>query len=99
MTGVTGWLRSLRPAGGGRVLRQRLAVHSDGRQAEVAQNRRGNIDQRRTAVIGARGKSAAGGEQERALLVFTEAAMLAKSGAVLRFECVADDVAVAGDAM
>jgi hypothetical protein len=44
-------------------------------------------------------QAAAGDEQERALLVSAEAAMYAKSDAVLWFERVAHDVAVARHAM
>src|SRR5713101_368067 len=46
-----------------------------------------------------RGETAARDEQERALLVSAETAMLAKAGAVLRFERVAHDVAVARHGM
>jgi hypothetical protein len=44
-------------------------------------------------------QAAAGDEQERALLVSAKTAMLAKAGAVLRFERVAHDVAVARHAV
>ena len=78
---------------------QWLAVHSICREPEVAQHRRGDVDQRRAAVMDARGKSAAGDEQERALFVSAEPAMLAKARRVLRFERVAHDVAVAQHAV
>ena len=44
--------------------------------------------------MSARSKGAAGDEEERALLVSPETAVLAKTGAILRFKRVANDVAV-----
>src|SRR6516225_4658517 len=81
---------------GGRVACQRLTVHSGHGEAEMAQGRRGDVDERRTVTISARGKAPTRDEQERALLVSAETAMLAKAGAVLRFERIADDVAMTG---
>src|SRR6476660_5747809 len=78
-----------------RVKWQWLAVHSGRGQPEMAQNRRRDVDQRGSAVAGARGEAAAGDEEERALLVFAETAMLAEAGGVLWLERVAHDVAVA----
>ena len=73
---------------------QCLPVHPGLGQAEMLQNRRGDIDQRGAAVADARGEAAAGDEKERALLVFAEAAVLAEAGGVLGLERVAHDVAV-----
>src|SRR5215469_1317325 len=85
--------------GPSRITWQCLAVHSSRGQIEMAQGGRRDVDQRGAAVMGARRKPAAGDEEERALLVSAETAMYAKSGAVLWFERVAHDVAVAGHAV
>jgi hypothetical protein len=42
----------------------------------MSQHRRGDVDQRRTAAMGCRGKAAARGEQKRALLVVAEPAVV-----------------------
>ena len=76
-----------------------MAVHFDGGQAEVAQHGRGDVDQRGTAVAGAGGEAVAGDEEERALLVSAETAMLAEAGGVLGLERIAHDGAVAGHAV
>jgi hypothetical protein len=80
-----------------RVAGQGAAVEAGGGQAQMAQHCRGDVDQRRALGIGPRGKAAAMDEQERALLIGAEAAMLAETGDVLGFRRIADDVAVAGN--
>src|SRR6516165_4501544 len=71
------------------------AVRAGRVEPEMPQHGRRDVDQRGPAAIDPRSKAAAGGEQKRALLVAAEPAMLAKASAVLRFERVANDVAVA----
>src|SRR5438128_7701630 len=65
----------------------------------MPQHRRRDINERGTAVVDSWDKAAPGDEQKRMLLVGAEATMLAKAGAVLRFERIADDVAVARHAV
>src|ERR1700736_3514655 len=82
-----------------RLARQRPSVHPVGCETKMPQHRRRDIDQRRTPTPYPGHNPAAGDEQERALLVAAEPAMLAEAGAVFRFERVANDVAVAGHAV
>src|SRR5258708_12033919 len=65
----------------------------------MPQHRRRDIDERGAATPHPGDETAAGDEQERALLVAAEPAMLAEAGAVLWFERIANDVAVAGHAV
>ena len=62
----------------------------------MPQDGRRDIDQRGAAPVVSARDAAAGNEQERALLVGAEPAMLAKAGGILGFERVAHDMAVAG---
>ena len=78
---------------------QCTAVQSIRRKAEVAEDGRGDVDQRGAGVAGAGGEAAAGDEEERALLVFAEAAVLAETGGVLGLERIAHDMAAAGHAV
>ena len=80
-------------------LRQRSAIHSGCGQAEMAQHGWGDVDQGGAGVAGAGDEAAARDEEERALLVFAEPAMLAEAGGVFGLERVALDVAVAGHAV
>src|SRR5271169_5547010 len=81
------------------MARQRPAVHPGRVEPEMPQHCRRDINERGTTAIDPRGKAAAGDEQERSLLVIAEPAMLAKAGAVLRLERIANDMAVAGYAV
>jgi len=76
-------MTSRRLAAPGRMKWQCTAVQSIRRKAEVAEDGRGDVDQRGAGVAGAGGEAAAGDEEERALLVFAEAAVLAETGGVL----------------
>src|SRR5947207_9223319 len=78
------------------LTQQRPAIHSGGGEIEMPQYRRRDVDERRTLWPDPGEKTAAGDEQERALLVAAEPAMLAEAGAIFRLERVANDVAVTG---
>ena len=78
------------------MARQWPAVHPGGGEGEMPQHRRRNVDERGAAVVHTGDETAAGGQQERSLLVAAEPAMLAETTAVLGFERITNDVAVAG---
>ena len=76
-----------------------MAVHFGLGETKVVEDRRGNVNQRGSAMAGTRDEVAARDEEERALLVLAEAAMLAEAGGVLGLQGVAHDGAVAGHAV
>jgi hypothetical protein len=73
-----------------------MAVEIGVGEAEMAQHRRRDVDERGARPMNAGGKTAARHEQKRALLVRAEPAMLAKAGHVLGPFDVADAFGLLG---